>query len=111
MREAAGARFDGLELHALLYVVSVTDDRRQVAEQVAQFLASAPPTFMINTGKTVEEVLASPRFLIGTVEQIVEELVTRRERYGISYLTVTDLPGLPSNIDAFSPIAAQLAGK
>jgi len=38
-------------------------------------------------------------------------LLACRERYGISYITVVDLAGMPSNIDALSPIVAQLAGK
>jgi probable F420-dependent oxidoreductase len=111
VREAAAARFDSLVLHTLVYVVIVTEDRRQAAEQVVQFLSSLPPTFMSNTGRSVAEVLASPRFLIGTVAQITEELLACRERYGLSYITVVDLPGMPSNIDALSPIVAQLAGK
>jgi probable F420-dependent oxidoreductase len=111
VRAAAGERFASLELHIFVYVVAVTEARRQAAEQVVQFLTNLPPTFMSNTGRSVEEVLASPRFLIGSVEQIAEELLARRERYGISYITVIDLPGMPSSIDALKPIVAQLAGK
>ena len=35
-----------------------------------------------------------------------EELERRRERYGISYVTVGD-----NAIDAFAPVVARLAGK
>jgi len=41
----------------------------------------------------------------------VEELLARRERYGISYITVIDLPGLPSNIDALGPVLVRLTGR
>jgi hypothetical protein len=51
------------------------------------------------------------RFLVGNVDQIVEDLLARRERYGISYITVFDLPGMPSNIDALGPVVARLAGR
>jgi alkanesulfonate monooxygenase SsuD/methylene tetrahydromethanopterin reductase-like flavin-dependent oxidoreductase (luciferase family) len=111
VRAAAGARFGDLELQNLVYAVAVTNDRRQTAEQLVEFIASMPPTFMTNTQRSVEEVLTSVRFLIGTHEQIAEQLLARRERYGISYVTVLDLPGMPSNIDALGPVVAQLAGK
>jgi probable F420-dependent oxidoreductase len=110
VRAAAGARFDALELHNLVYMVAITDDRRHTAEQLAEFVAGLPPTFMINTRRSAEEILASARFLIGSVDQIVEDLLARRERYGISYISVLDLPGLPSNIDALAPVVARLAG-
>jgi hypothetical protein len=43
--------------------------------------------------------------MIGSVDQIVETLQERRERYGISYITVF------GDIDAFAPVVARLAGK
>jgi hypothetical protein len=41
-------------------------------------------------------VLASPRCLVGSIEQIIEDIQLRRERYGISYITVLEFPGMPS---------------
>ena len=112
VRAAAGARFDALELHNLVYIVAVTDDRRHTAEQHAEYFADVPPTMMGNARRSVEEILASARFLIGTVDQIVEDLLARRERYGISYITGSiDLAGRPSNIDALGPVIARLAGR
>lgn len=111
VRAAAGARFDALELHNLVFAVAVTDDRRHMAEQLAEYYADVPPTMMSNARRSVEEILASARFLIGTVDQIVEDLLARRERYGISYITVIDLAGRPSNIDALGPVIARLAGR
>lgn len=37
---------------------------------------------------TREELLAAPQFLVGTVDDIVERLYERRDRYGFSYVTV-----------------------
>jgi probable F420-dependent oxidoreductase len=111
VRAAAGARFDVLELHNLVYAVAVTEDRRHMAEQLAEFLADIPPIMMSNARRSVEEILTSVRFLIGSVDQIVEDLLGRRERYGISYISVLDLPGLPSSVDALGPIIARLAGR
>jgi hypothetical protein len=53
----------------------------------------------------VEQVLASPDYLLGTVEQITEQLVTQRERYGISRVTVYQ-----DALEGFAPVVAQLAG-
>src|SRR5262249_31111912 len=111
IREAAGARFDALELHILSFMANVTDDRRHGAEQAIAFLDGAPPMFVNHAGKTVAEVLASPRCMIGTVDQIVEDLLERRERYGISYISVLDFPWMPSNIGALARVVARLAGK
>ena len=111
IRAAAGERFDALELHVLYGMVSVADDRRQAAEQVIAFLNNAPPFFVNAMGKSVEEVLASPRCLTGSIAQIIEDIQMRRERYGISYITVLEFPGMPSRIAALAPVVARLAGK
>jgi probable F420-dependent oxidoreductase len=110
IRDAAGERFDTLELHMLYGLVSVTDDRRQAAEQIIAFLNNAPPIFVNAIGKSVEEVLASPRCLIGSIDQIIADIQMRRERYGISYITVLEFPGMPSRIEALAPVVARLAG-
>jgi probable F420-dependent oxidoreductase len=104
VQAAAGERFADLELHVLANVV-VTDQRQQAAEQVAASLGSMPATIFSNTQLSPEAVLQSPQCLIGTVNQIVETLQERRERYGISYVTV---PG--EAIDAFAPVVERLAG-
>jgi hypothetical protein len=53
-----------------------------------------------------EEILQSPYVLLGTVDQLVEDLQARRERWGISYYTIFE-----PYMDAFAPIVAHLAGK
>ena len=45
-------------------------------------------------------------FLIGSIEQISEGVLARRERHGISYLSV-----YPRDMAAFAPVVAQLAGR
>jgi alkanesulfonate monooxygenase SsuD/methylene tetrahydromethanopterin reductase-like flavin-dependent oxidoreductase (luciferase family) len=47
-----------------------------------------------------------PYGLVGTVDQLVEELQARRTRWGISYF-VTHEP----YVDAFAPVVARLGGK
>lgn len=79
IREASGTRTAQLELNVLLQAVMATDDRATVAEMLAaQF--EAPVT----------ELLESPLILVGTVDQMAADLMARRERFGISYLTVFD---------------------
>lgn len=96
IRETAGERFAQLELSALVQRVVVTDNRRAAAEELARRWASL----------TSEEILASPYALVGTIEQLVEDLLARRERWGISYYVVFE-----PYLDAFAPVVAKLGGK
>jgi len=94
VREAAGDRYDSLELNALVQRVVVTDNRRHAAEELASRWTQLSP----------EEILQSPFVLIGTVDQLVEDLQVRRERWGISYYVIFE-----PYIDAFAPVVARLA--
>jgi probable F420-dependent oxidoreductase len=96
VRTAAGDRFAELELNLLVQLVAVTDDRRSVA---ARFLDR------VGGALTVDDLLDSPFLLIGTHDQIAEQLVERRERFGISYIAVFE-PAL----DAIAPVVERLAG-
>jgi probable F420-dependent oxidoreductase len=94
VRAAAGDRFDELVLASTVTDVVFTEDRRGAAERLAESL-----------GVTVADVLASPHALIGTVEQMVEDLHQRRERYGFSCFVVRE-----GDEEAFAPVVARLAG-
>jgi probable F420-dependent oxidoreductase len=94
IRHAAGERFNSLELNQLHFEVVITNHRRDFAEQYAQ-----------KTGSTPEQVLENPYFLIGTKEQIIEELEQKRDLYGISYIVIFD-----TFIEAFAPIVSYLHG-
>lgn len=94
IREAAGDRFDQLELQARVHLAMVTDDRDGVIEQLA-------PAF----GLTPAQAAETPHALVGTVEEICDQLVERRERWGISYLGLSH-----DQLDAFAPVIARLAG-
>lgn len=96
IREAAGDRYDRLELNALVQRVVVTDNRRHAAEELTRRWTQLSP----------EEILQSPYVLIGTVDQIVEDLQVRRERLGISYYVIFE-----PYMDAFAPVVARLAGR
>jgi hypothetical protein len=94
IREAAGERFDKLELNVIVPTVVVTGDRRTIAERLAGDVGISP-----------DEVLDSPPALIGTVDEIAETLLARRERYGISYVVV-----LEPVMEQFAPVVERLAG-
>ena len=95
IREAAGDRFDEIELGVWTLQASVTDDRDVVAQ------AFAP-----RSGIDPRDLLEVPHFMIGTIDQIVEDLEQRRERYGISHVVV---PGDAAN--DLAPVVERLAGK
>ena len=95
VRQAAGTRFDELELNALVFAVNLAENRQAAAEQIAQRF-EVPPAI----------VLESPHLLVGHVDQIVEQLLTNRRRFGISYVTV-----FGDQIDAFAPVVARSAGQ
>ena len=94
IRDAAGTRFSELELHVRVHLVIVTNDRLRMA-------AALGPAF----GLSPEQALRSPHALAGSVEEIVDDLVERRERWGISYIGV----GVDS-LHALAPVVAKLAG-
>jgi hypothetical protein len=58
------------------------------------------------SGVSPEQVLDMPSVFIGSVDQIVETMQARRERYGFSYYVLMD-----HVLEQTAPIVARLAGK
>lgn len=79
LRTQAGDRYDDIEVNLMIPAVIPTDDR-DAAAAIAQ--QTRTPYL------TLEQVLEAPAGLIGTPEQIADQLVRRRERYGVSYISV-----------------------
>ena len=102
VREAAGARFRDLELNILVIPI-VTDQRRQVTEQKLR------DHEMPIDEDNIAWMLASPLFLFGTVDQIVEDLQARRQRFGLSYIAVGEY-FQADVMERFAPVIARLAG-
>jgi probable F420-dependent oxidoreductase len=94
VQEGAGARFDRIELEIGAYFVAVGDD---IAPQIAPMAG--------RYGVTPEELVSHPHGLFGSVAEICDTLVARREQLGISYVTVAQ-----RNMDEFAPVVAALAG-
>jgi len=95
IRAAAGDRFDQIELHTRIHLAVITDDRIGLSETMGPAL-----------GLTPAEALESPHQLCGTVDEIVDDLLHRRERFGIASI------GLSLDaLDSFAPVVARLAGQ
>jgi probable F420-dependent oxidoreductase len=94
VKEAAGDRFDDIELQCLTFMVQFTDDRDAAYENLA-------PLF----GMTPAEAAEVPIALAGTVEQMAESLQQRREEYGFSYVVVHE-----PEMEQFGEVVAKLAG-
>ena len=94
IKDAAGDRLDQIELSVTIFLANITDDRESIGAAMAAPL-----------GADSKDILAMPHFLIGTVDEVVEDLQRRRARYGISYVIV---PGEVAEV--FAPVVARLAG-
>jgi probable F420-dependent oxidoreductase len=94
IRDAAGDRFDQLELQVLTVVAAITDDRQGMAELMA-------PAFGLEPAAALEV----PMVVVGTVDQVCETLLERRERYGF-----TSYVFHAGELEPFAPVVARLAG-
>jgi probable F420-dependent oxidoreductase len=94
VRDGAGPRFDDIELNCLIGFVMITDDAPNIAQAMG-------PTFGIDPA----DALHVPVTLIGTLDEMVEELRWRREEYGISYFSVE-----ADVWESLAPVVSRLAG-
>ncbi|HYZ38490.1 MAG TPA: LLM class F420-dependent oxidoreductase [Pseudonocardiaceae bacterium] len=93
-RQCAGERADKIEWHALIQTVVQTDDRSAAAVALAQRFGAT---------MSAEQILATPFVFIGTVEQMAEQILRNRERYGFTYYTVHG-----PFADTFAPVIERL---
>jgi hypothetical protein len=94
IRDGAGARFDEIEIEIGAYFVAVGDGSdAQLAAMADRF------------GVSAEDFASHPHALFGSVDTICDTLRARRERYGVSYVTVAQ-----RYLDEFAPVVAALAG-
>jgi probable F420-dependent oxidoreductase len=96
VREAAAGRPRPVEL-SLVLATALDRDHRNAAER-----------FAVDHGwgaAAAELVLEMPSVAVGPAERVADELQARRERYGFSYLVVSD-----GDMEAFAPVVERLAG-
>jgi len=107
VREAAGDRFDEIELNWTIAVIVITDDRVATAEMALKALDQGyPPNIVRDTEFTVDDVLSSPYIAIGSFEEIADQIRQVRERTSMSFVGV-----FPTQMDAFAPIIPILKGE
>jgi probable F420-dependent oxidoreductase len=94
VREAAGDRFEALELNVLVQMVE-TEKPEERAKETAQEL-----------GWTVEDAVASPFTLFGSIDELEEKLLEQRATLGISYIA-THYWGM----EKMAPLVKRLSGK
>lgn len=94
IREAAGDRFDSLELQIRLELAIVTDDPDPMYEVLAGGFGMSPA-----------DARVTPHACVGTIDEICESLIARRAQWGFNYI------GVPAvSVDEFAPVVARLAG-
>lgn len=94
IKDAAGERFDELELQMLTFIVQIGGNRKEMAEMMGPAMGISP-----------EQAHDAPLALVGSVEEICDQLVERRERWGLNDWVVHD-----AEFEAFGEIVARLAG-
>jgi probable F420-dependent oxidoreductase len=94
VKESAGDRFDDLELNALIGFVMITDDGAEIAKGMAPHFGLEPT-----------DALHIPLALLGTLDEMVEELQWRRAEYGISYWSIE-----ADCWEQLGPVVSTLAG-
>jgi probable F420-dependent oxidoreductase len=95
LREAAGARFDDLEIQTLVGFLHVTDDATSIIETIANGFGVPP-----------DDACMTPVILVGALGEMEELLERRRQRWQMSYVVVPH-----ESLDAFAPVVANLAGR
>ena len=93
VKEAAGERYDALEL-GVLCIPRVTDQPDEEYEQLAQQMQTS-----------VEIVRGMPSALVGSEDAIVDKLQANRDRFDLSYPVL----GVGA-MERFRPIVRRLAG-
>ncbi len=107
IRQAAGDRFDDIELNWTIAVTVITDDRVATAGMALKALEQGyPPNIAHDTEFTVDDVLSSPYIAIGSFEEIADQIREVRRRTTMSYVGGV----FPTQMDAFAPVLAQLKG-
>lgn len=90
-KNCLGARISQVELNIMVQRVILTKDAQSAAERLTSRGREA--------SLTPEQILEVPTVLIGTPEQVADELLKFREKLGISYVTISEF-----NMDELAPV-------
>jgi hypothetical protein len=93
IREAAPDRFGSIELQIVAFATRIVASRRAAARTATML------------GLPGEDALELPIVLMGSVDELCEQLLKRRERWGFTNIVVP-----AEAMEPFAPVVAQLAG-
>ena len=94
VRDAAGARYADIEIQIRFFVAAITDDRAGMAQSIAPMFGVDP-----------EAALEAGAALVGSENEVIEQLQRRREEWDLSYVVLGN-----DNVDQFAGVVAKLAG-
>lgn len=100
VRDAAGERFERIELSVLAASAQLTEGGRSTRVELEATAAMFE--------QPVDVVANVPLLLIGSPAEIAETLRARRERWGFSYIVVQ---GAGTDVEAFSAVISELDGE
>ena len=107
IRDAAGSRFEEIELSAQLLECAVTDRPEERLSDFADRIAMVTERMGgARVDLDLEELRRSPIVAIGSLDEICEKLEATRERYGISYFSAP----IDARPEILAPIIERLAG-
>jgi probable F420-dependent oxidoreductase len=100
VREAAGERFEALELNVYpsQWPIIVTDDLRAEARKVIDLMKTRTGIEM-----TEQEIIDSPHIFIGSIDRFVEKFSELRERLGVNSFLV-------GSLNELGPVVERLVG-
>ncbi len=82
---ADAATGNGPELGALVQVCDITEDRSASVDKLVADIE----------GLTAEDASTTPYFAIGTIDEIADQLLAARQRWGITYFTTRSMDMVP----------------
>lgn len=86
-----------VERNVLVQWVEITDDRRGAADRLRD---------QLGLDLDVEQLLALPTVLLGTVDEIADQLRAHRQHLGVSYVAV-----LERDVETFAAVVEALSGE
>lgn len=95
VRRGAGDRLAAIDVESSPFFTRVTDDVDGAAQEIAGLLG-------IDPGGLADH----PNVLLGSVDEVVDRIEERRERYGVNYVTVQQ-----AEVERFAPVVARLTGR
>ena len=94
IREAAGDRFERLELQSRIHMVLPTDERDSLVDSMAAGFNLTPA-----------EAQEMPHVLVGTIDQMCDDIRRWRDRWGISYVSWS-----ADALESLAPLVERLTG-